>query len=51
MMALITSANKHGIKFTPDEFTLIMDIFKEGKSDTEKQQIDQTIQMVRQYMK
>lgn len=51
MMALITSANKRGIQFTPDEFTLIMDIFKEGKSDSEKNQIDQTIQMVRQYIK
>ena len=47
MMALITSANKQGIHFTPDEITLILDIIKEGKTPEEKAQIDSTIQMVK----
>ena len=47
MMALITSANKQGIHFTPDEITLILDIIKEGKTPEEKAQIDNTIQMVK----
>ena len=42
MMALITSANKQGIHFTPDEITLILDIIKEGKTPEEKAQIDST---------
>lgn len=46
-MALITSANKQGIHFTPDEITLILDIIKEGKTPEEKAQIDSTIQMVK----
>lgn len=47
MMALITSANKQGIHFTPDEITLILDIIKEDKTPEEKAQIDSTIQMVK----
>ena len=32
MMALISGANKQGIRFTPEEMTLILDILKDGKS-------------------
>ena len=32
MMALITSANKKGIRFQPEEISLIMDSLKEGKT-------------------
>lgn len=46
MMALITTANKKGIRFTPEEISLILDILKEGKSKEEQAQIDRTIQMV-----
>ena len=42
MLALITSANKQGIQFTPDEVTLIL---KQGKSKEEQEQIDRTVQM------
>ena len=31
MMALITSASKKGIQFTPQEMSLILDILKEGR--------------------
>lgn len=51
MMALITNANKRGIRFSPEEFSLIIGILKEGKSDAEQAQIDQTVKMVMSYMK
>ena len=51
MMALITSANKKGIQFTPQEMSLILDILKEGRSREEQNQIDQMVQMVRTHMK
>ena len=31
MLALITNANKQGIRFSPDEMTLILEILKKGK--------------------
>ena len=40
MMALITSANKKGIRFEPEEISLIMEILKDGKSREEQEQID-----------
>ena len=51
MMALITSANKKGIQFTPQEMSLILDILKDGRSNEEKDQIDQMVNMVQTYMK
>ena len=51
MMALITSANKRGIQFTPEEVSLIMDILKEGKSTEEKQKIDNTVNLVNHYIR
>ena len=36
MMALITNANKRGIRFSPDEVSLIISILKEGKSKEEQ---------------
>lgn len=51
LMALITNANKKGIKFSPDEMTLILEVLKEGKSKEEKAQIDQMVNMVAGYMR
>ena len=45
MLALITSANKQGIRFSPEEVSLILDILKEGKSKEEQEQIERTIRM------
>lgn len=50
MMSLIASANKKGIRFSPDEMTLIINILKEGKSQQEQDQIDKTINMVKHMM-
>ena len=51
MMALITNANKRGIRFSPDEVSLISSILKEGKSKEEQEQIEQMVKMVTTYMK
>ena len=45
MLALITSANKKGLRSTSDEVSLIFEILKEGKSKEEQEQIDKTIRM------
>lgn len=50
MLALITNANKKGIRFSSDEFSLIMEIMKDGKSKEEQAQIDKTLGMVRTMM-
>lgn len=51
MMALITSANKKGIHFTPDEMTMIISILKEGKSEEEQARIDQMLKMMHGMLK
>lgn len=51
MMALISSANKKGIRFSPDEFSLILDALKEGKSKEEQMQIENMVKMVQGYMR
>lgn len=51
MMALITSANKKGIRFTPDEMTMIISILKEGKSKEEQARIDQMLKMMHGMLK
>lgn len=47
MLSLIVSANKQGIRFSQDEIDLILTILKEGKSETEKQHIDQMVSSVK----
>lgn len=51
LMALITNANQKGIRFSPDEISLILELMKEGKSTQEQEQIDRTIQMVTSVLK
>ena len=51
MMALITRANKKGIRFTPDEMTMIISILKEGKSEEEQARIDQMLKMMHGMLK
>ena len=47
MLALITGANRKGIRFTPDEVSLILEILKQGKSREEQEQIQRTVEMTR----
>ena len=51
IMALITTANKKGIRFTPDEMTMIISILKEGKSEEEQARIDQMLKMMHGMLK
>lgn len=51
MLALISSANKKGIHFSSDEVTMILEILKEGRSDSEKMQIDQMMSMTASMLK
>lgn len=51
MLALITNANKKGIRFSGEEISLILEILKDGKSKEEQAQIDQTINMVSSLLK
>lgn len=50
LMALITTANKKGIRFTNEEISYILNILKEGKSKAEREQIDRTIRMVHTFL-
>ena len=51
MMALITSARKHNLSFSPEEISLILEILKDGKSPDEKKQIDNMVAMVMNVIK
>ncbi len=51
LFALITNAKKKHIQFTPEEFTIILDVLKEGKTKEEIVQIDKTVGMVRSLLK
>lgn len=51
LFALITNAKKRHIQFTPDEFTIILDVLKDGKTKEEIIQIDKTVNMVRSLLK
>ena len=43
LMAAMTSARKQNISFSSQEFDILFSILKEGKSEQEVQQINQTI--------
>lgn len=47
LLSLIVSANKRGIRFSQEEIDLILTILKEGKSETEKEQIDQIVSSIK----
>ena len=47
LMAAMTSARKQNISFTPNEFEILFSILKEGKSDQEVQQMNQTMEFAR----
>jgi len=51
LMTLITNANKKGIRFSPDEISLILELLKEGKSKEEQMQIDKTVRMASSLLK
>lgn len=51
LMGAMASANRQHLQFTREEFDLIFEIMKEGKSEAEKQQMDATLARARRLMK
>ena len=51
MMALITSARRNNISFSPEEVNLLLQLLKDGKTAKECSEIDNTIQMVNKIKK
>ena len=51
MMSLILNANKKGIRFSQEEISLVLELLKEGKTEAEINQIDNTIHMIRRMQK
>lgn len=47
LMAAMTSARKQNISFSPQEFDLLFSILKEGKSSSEIQQMNQTMEFAK----
>lgn len=47
LMAAMTSARKQNISFTSSEFEILFSILKEGKSEQQIQQLNQTIEFAR----
>lgn len=50
LFGAMASASKQNLQFTTDEFQLIFEIMKEGKSEAEKKQMDATLDKARRMM-
>ena len=51
LMGAVASASRQNLQFTPEEFQLIFEIMKEGKSEAEKRRMDETLRKAQQMMK
>ena len=51
IIGAIASANRQRLNFTKDEFDLIFQIMKEGKSEEEKRQMDDALEKARKMMR
>lgn len=47
LLAASASARKQGISFTPDEFQLIFEVLKQGKSSEERAKMDHIVEMAK----
>ena len=43
LLGAVASASRQNLQFSKDEFDLIFEIMKEGKSESEKRQMDETL--------
>ena len=50
-MGAVASASRQNLQFTPEEFQLIFEIMKEGKSPEEKRKMDEMLKKARGVMK
>ena len=51
LVGAVASASRQNLQFTPEEFQLIFEIMKEGKSESEKRQMDETLKKAQKMMK
>ena len=51
LVGAVASASRQNLQFTPEEFQLIFEIMKEGKSEAEKRQMDETLKKAQKMMK
>lgn len=51
LFGAMASANRQNLQFTQEEFELIFEIMKEGKSDAEKKQMDATLAKAQRMMR
>lgn len=51
LIGAVASASKQNLQFTPEEFQLIFEIMKEGKSEEEKKRMDETLKKAQGMMK
>lgn len=51
LFGAMASANRQNLQFTQEEFQLIFEIMKEGKSDEEKKQMDATLAKAQRMMR
>lgn len=51
LMGAVASASRQNLQFTPEEFQLIFEIMKEGKSEDEKKKMDEMLKKARGVMK
>lgn len=51
LFGAVASAGRQNLQFTSEEFQLIFEIMKEGKSEAEKRQMDETLAKAQNMMK
>lgn len=51
LFGAVSSASRQNLQFTPEEFQLIFEIMKEGKSEAEKRKMDETLQKAQKMMR
>lgn len=51
LFGAMASANRQNLQFTQEEFQLIFEIMKEGKSDEEKKRMDATLAKAQRMMR
>ncbi|MBS6396541.1 MAG: hypothetical protein KH452_05265 [Clostridiales bacterium] len=51
LLGAIASANRQNLQFSGDEFNLIFEIMKEGKTDEEKKKMDAALKRAEGFMK
>ena len=51
LFGAVASASRQNLQFTPEEFQMIFEIMKEGKSEEEKRKMDETLQKAQKMMR